>query len=350
MGFAGGAMLPTYDQPIPFAKPAVATPTAVAGGIQAVQAVAPTSELAGLPTKAASVRPIAKRPAKFPLPLVLGGGAGVVVLTALMMAWVMNGNNEPEKNSLAVNDPTRPTVAPAEPWPEPQPEPPVAVQPVPEMAEPQPELEPSNVEPEPVKPAVKPEPMKPMPTAAELTELSRLMKEAKTALGDFNFEEATAALEQARELAKLPKHQAVVKRLKMVGDMARRFREAIQESMGKLDAGDVIKVGTSTEAAIVEASPDKLIIRVAGQNRTYTLDDMPLGLAVNIGERALNTDDPKTKLVKGAYVFVDKRTDTPQLEKVKTWWEEAQDSGVDAGELLAVLSDTYDFSGEELPE
>jgi hypothetical protein len=89
---------------------------------------------------------------------------------------------------------------------------------------------------------------------------------------------------------------------------------------------------------------------VAGENRTYTLDDMPLGLAVNIGERALNTDDPKTKLFKGAYAFVDKRSDTPQFEKVKTWWEEAQDSGIDASELLATLADSYDFAGDETPE
>lgn len=362
VGFAGGALQPGQDSPIPFATPAVTAPAAMATGVQVVHAVVPTAELAGLPTQAAFGRPIAKRPARFPLPLVLGAGAGVIVLGALLIAWGMSGNREPEKNPLAVKDPTTPGVTQPiqpspEPRPEPRPEPPIAVQPEPKMTEPEPMPEPESKpvepevkpEPEPVKPKPKPEP-KPMPTAAELAELSRLMKEAKTALGDFNFDEATAALEQARGLARLPEHQAIVERLKIVGDMAKRFRQAIQESMGKLDAGDVIKVGTSTEAAIVETSPQKLVIRVAGQNRTYTLDDMPLGLAVNIGERALNTDDPKTKLFKGAYVFVDKRTEAMQLEKVKTWWEEAQDSGIDASDLLAILSDSYDFAGAEPPE
>jgi hypothetical protein len=172
------------------------------------------------------------------------------------------------------------------------------------------------------------------------------MKEAKTALGDFTFDEAEQALSKAEKLAKSPDHLAVVHRLKNVANMAKKFRRGMEEAIAKLEAGDVIKVGTSTEAAVVEASPEKLVLRVAGQNKTYTLNDMPLGLAVNLGERAFSPDDPNTRLLKGSYVFIDKRTDPTQMKKAKTWWEEAQLNGVDIREILPVLTDKYDFSAD----
>jgi hypothetical protein len=350
----GFALPAAHDPAIPFATPAARVPAAAVAAVSVAQAVDPASELAELPSKPIAARPMAKRPAKLPLMLVLGGGGAVVVLAGLLIAWNMKGNSEPKENPLAVKDPTKPSTTPLSPEPEPRPKP-VVVQPEP-MPQPEPASEPEpkpapDPEPEPVKPVPMPEPApEPMPTAAELAQLAKLLKEAKTALGDFNFAEATPALEQAMQVARLPEHQALVKRLQTVGDMAKRFRQAIEAAIGKLDAGDVIKVGASTEAAIVETGPDKLIIRVAGQNRTYTFNELPIGLAAAMGERAMNPDDPKTKLFKGAYVFVDKRTQAPQLEKVKEWWEEAQTSGVDASELLQVLEDDYDFAPETSAE
>jgi hypothetical protein len=170
------------------------------------------------------------------------------------------------------------------------------------------------------------------------------MTEAKAALGEFNFAEADAALLQAERTAKLPEHLAIVKRLTLVGNMAQTFRTAIQESMGRLDSAEVIKISENADAVVVESSPKKLVIRFAGDRRSYSLDDMPLGLAIKLGERVLDTSDPKTRLLKGAYVFVGKRTDNAQMQKVKTWWEEAQADGVDVSELMPVLTDAYDFA------
>jgi len=257
---------------------------------------------------------MARKPSKVPLPLALGIGGSAFLLVVLVIAWSMYGNR-PKDKELAEREKPSP------------------VEPV--------ETEP--IKPEPVKPEpVKPEPPS-KPTASELAELTSLMRQAKTALGDFTFNEADEALVKAKALAKLPEHQAKVQRLLTVSDMAKRFREAIQQTMVKLEAGEVIKVGTSTEAAIVGASPQKLVIRVAGQNKTYTPSDLPLGLAANLGERSLSENDPKTRVLKGAYVFIDKRSTPEQLKKAKTWWEEAQLNGADVAGLLPVFSDKYDF-------
>jgi len=141
----------------------------------------------------------------------------------------------------------------------------------------------------------------------------------------------------------------VVSRLKVVADMAKQFRRAIQQTLPNLAAGEVIMVGKA-QAVVVDSGRDTLTIRIAGQNRTYTLNDLPLGLAIYLGERSLNEKDPKTPLFKGAYVFIDKRSDEAQLQKAQEWWEEAQLNGVDASAILPVFNDNYDLAFEPTGE
>ena len=366
----------------PESRPAMATPVAFASTApMAVPRAVPVSQAAPVASVVVPSRPSgrpAKRPSKFPVALVVGIGGLSFLLVVLVIAWSMQGSlgqpiaDKPDPSEPIEPAETDPSILPSgKPKPEPRVKPEKATPELPEEEMPKEEMPQDEVPeeempapvkpekpvptPEPVKPeATKPEPPKPettpQPTPAELAELSRLMKEAKTALGDFSFPEAEEALTKAEEAAKLPEHKATVQRLKAVADMAQKFRGAIQETMFKLEAGEVIKVGSTTEAAIVEAGPNKLIIRIAGQNRTYTLDDLPLGLAANLGERALNSENPTTRLLKGAYVFIDKRSDPAQLKKAKTWWEEAQLNGADIGGILPVFTDNYDFKSEATPE
>jgi hypothetical protein len=228
--------------------------------------------------------------------------------------------------------------------PKPEPEKPTTT---PEPTKPEPN-KPEPTKPEPTKPEVKPEPTS-KPTPSELAEFAQLMKEAKAALGDFTFDEGEAALDKAERVAKLPEHQAKVQRLKQVADMAKKFRQAIEATMAKLEAGEVIKIGNS-EAAVVESNPNKIVLRMNGQNRSYTISDLPLGLAAGLGERSLDVNNPTTRLLKGSYVLLDKRADPSQIKKAKTWWEEAQLNGADIRELLPVFTDKYELEGEPAPE
>jgi hypothetical protein len=376
VGFAGGSSPPTPEADAESAVP-TALPAASAGvhAVPVGQAVVKVAEL-GLPATPVSARGTAKRPEKLPMPLLIGGGGAVFLLAALLIAWsMMGGRSDKELANNAKSghvEPEKPSPEPEVPRPQserPRPQPerskpmvPPPDEPDPEMTRPTPKSEPEKpvpspepskpepTKPEPAKPeSTKPEPT-PKPTAAELGDLSTLMKDAKTALGSFAFEDAEEALEKALKLAKLPEHRAKVLRLKNVAELAKKFRQAIVATMTKLEASEVIKVGTSTEAIVVESSPQKLVMRVAGQNKTYTVDDLPLGLAANLGERSLNADDPSTKVLKGAYVIIDRRADPSQIKKAKTWWEEAQLNGVDISTLLPVLTDKYDFEGDSKPD
>lgn len=358
---------PSVPEATPFTMPsatAVAVPYESALPQGAAVALATPQSDVEIGSAVRSARPMARRPAKFPAALIGVGGAAAALVVGLVIYVSTSGgttdptaegpgHNKPAHNPK-VEHPTPPVVHSTPPTVQPV-KPPVGTRPPPATTDPEkmtpvsvrpekPEtMPPEKMTPEPTKPEpTKPEPTPtPEPSPAELAELSQLLTAAKTALGDFSFKEANASLRKADALAKLQEHVDKVSRLKAISSMAEQFQKAIVTTLGTLEAGDVIKVGASTEAAIVEATPQKLVIRVAGQNRTYAINDLPLGLATNLGERSLDSNAPSTKLLKGAFVFVDKRTTPEQLSKVRTWWQEA---GPQGREVLPVLDDTYDFA------
>jgi len=226
-------------------------------------------------------------------------------------------------------------------------------------------VEPVSMTPEPPKPLPNPTPPVPVtvtppiptppvpvtpvidkPTREQLIALGKALTNAKAALSEQNFTEADRSLADAEKLAKLPEHQAKVGRLKVVGQYVRQFRHAIEEAVKTMEAASSFKVGSSTQVGVVETFPNKIIIRSAGVNKTYLFEDLPPGLAVAIANMKLDMGDPVSKVVTGAYIVVDKRSDSEDLGKAKTMWDEARAAGIDIGDLPLVLTDHYDFEKE----
>ena len=181
-----------------------------------------------------------------------------------------------------------------------------------------------------------------MVTRAEVTALIKALTTVKEALGEQNFEEADQQLARAETLAKLPKHQEAVARLRQVAGYVKQFRDAVAAAVAQFEAGSVFMVGTSTQVAVVEGFPDRVILRIAGMNKVYPFRDMPPGLAVAIADKKLDGTDPVSRVVKGAYLLVHKRADSESHDKAKTWWKEAQDGGVDMSQLMPFLTENYD--------
>jgi len=180
-----------------------------------------------------------------------------------------------------------------------------------------------------------------MPTKGEVMELIKHLDEARAAISEQNFAEADESLAKAEALAKLPKHQEAVSRLKQVGGYVKQFRDAVAAAVQGLEAGATFMVGTSTQVAMVEGFPDKVILRIAGMNRTFRFSEMPPGLAVAIADQKLDGADPVSRVVKGAYLLVHKRADDESRAKAKTLWDEAQAGGVDMTQLMPFLTDDY---------
>jgi hypothetical protein len=188
-----------------------------------------------------------------------------------------------------------------------------------------------------------------MVTRQEAIKLGKALTTAKAALGEQNFDEADKQLAIAEPLAKLPEHQAKYERLKEVADYVKQFRGAVAAAVAELEAGSVFKVGTSTQVAVVETFPDKIIVRTAGQNRAYPFQDLPPGLAAALADMKLDPAEPVNRVIKAAYLAVKQPDDEEVQSKAKTWLEEAKLGGIDATSVEMFLTDKYDELAKDIP-
>jgi len=205
--------------------------------------------------------------------------------------------------------------------------------------------------PEPPTPAVAVPAAPPAPrvTLDQIQSLVKSLETAKVAIAEHNFALADAELANAQSLAALPKHKEAVARLKEVGGYVRQFRAAVAGAVAGMKGGETFKVGNSTQVAFVEGFSDKVILRIAGMNRTYPFNDMPPGLAVAIADFKLPQPAAATRVVKGAYLLLHKRADSETQEKGAALWQEAQAAGANVGHLMPFLTDNYADFAKDVP-
>jgi hypothetical protein len=174
--------------------------------------------------------------------------------------------------------------------------------------------------------------------------LSKSLTTARTAIGEQNYEIATAELTKASGLSKVPAHVARIERLQQLNHYSTEFRKALRESTKSLKAGQTVMVKT-TAVGVVEtfANEDKIILRVAGMNRTYRFADLPVGLAVAIADLWLDPKEQSSLLIKAAFVLGHKSANEDTLSKARQWLEEAKGALPEpVSQLAPVLEDKYD--------
>ena len=182
------------------------------------------------------------------------------------------------------------------------------------------------------------------PTPQELKALGDSLSNAFTALGERNLDGADAELKKAEGLAKLPEHQAKVERLKALSHYVREFWSAVGEACQGFQGGEEIQV-KNTVVAVIERTPDSITLRVAGQSRRYAIRELPSGLAMAIADRWFDQGAASTRVIRGALYAVDRQGE--KKDEARRLWQEAELGGVQVGDLMKVLDDTYDkLSGE----
>lgn len=184
-------------------------------------------------------------------------------------------------------------------------------------------------------------------TEEELAELSKLLNQAKTAMTKFDFPKLDEIFPAAEKLAHTAETKGLVDRLSTLAMNAAECRAAIVESIRALKGGDEVELKNSakTRFSVVEVAENKFTIFMSGQRRSFTYDNLPMGLAVGLADRRLSTTDPSNLGRKGAYlvlVYWADRTSPKPLQAAKEMFNEAKLGGVDTDDLLAVLDDDYD--------
>ena len=156
---------------------------------------------------------------------------------------------------------------------------------------------------------------------------------ARRALAGRNFAEADDQVAQATLAATAPELLAEIDRVQLMAQYLKDFWEAAQQHMAKLGAAETITVD-GEELSIIEASEEKIILRVAGKRREYTFEKLPPKLAYWLADNWLDKSNPASLATLGAYHALDAKGDR---QKARQLFDEAAAAGFDAGPLLAEL-------------
>ena len=170
---------------------------------------------------------------------------------------------------------------------------------------------------------------------ADPEQMARFQSElqaARKALGDRQYPQAEERIDAARQLAVSKKQNQIVLGYQALTSYTEGFWDGVQEGLKELEKAGELQVG-DTVVSVVEVGPAHLLIREAGKNRRYSVDQLPSRLAVAIAEHWFD-ERPVNKLSLGAHYFV---TPPINVAEARRLWEEAANAGVDVKGLLALL-------------
>lgn len=184
----------------------------------------------------------------------------------------------------------------------------------------------------------------PAPTAEELASLGAALKEVREAVEKQRFEAARTQLKKAEGIAKLPEHKKVVERTRELTHYAAEFRKGLDRAIKELQPADNIQVGSSTFVGVVNSTPDRITLRVAGSNKTYALNNLPWALALAIADTWFDQNEPSTFAAKGAYLMTLPKADNHARAKARELWKSASDGGIETAGMEQAVEDKYEFA------
>jgi hypothetical protein len=125
-----------------------------------------------------------------------------------------------------------------------------------------------------------------------------------------------------------------------LADYVKKFREAIDSTLSRLQPTEVVKYDDEKVFNIVEVNSERLVFRMEGKRYEFAIDDMPAGLARRFGEMSLAPGTPETLALQAAFVSVMPGATERDLKKARDWWDGAS-SVSDVPDLITAINDDY---------
>lgn len=169
-------------------------------------------------------------------------------------------------------------------------------------------------------------------------QVAKIVDVARKQLVDRNPSAAQQALSSIDATSLTPENQAKLTGLQQVVDLNTKFWDAVSKRLTKLPADEDLDVnGTLTR--VVESDANRLVLRMAGENKRYTLTDMPPGLAKFLAEEELPAN-VETKKIIGAFLLV-----TPEggVDRAKEEWATGFLPQEDITQLVAGMTAPLDM-------
>jgi len=157
-----------------------------------------------------------------------------------------------------------------------------------------------------------------------------VLQRARSAMASRDLPGAKAALNEAAAREGAAATAAERERLAQVYEYLFQFWTAVDQGARSLQGAEELVIGNE-RVAFVEYANQVLVLRVAGENRRYSLPSMPAAVALAMAQRALRSDTPQGKALTGVFLLVDPRGDRQLGARLL---HEAQQAGVPLAAIL----------------
>jgi hypothetical protein len=160
--------------------------------------------------------------------------------------------------------------------------------------------------------------------------------EVRTAMARRDLPGAKEKLAALKEAAKSDEEKATADRLDLMYGYLFDFWKAVHEGGKSLVGADEIMIGDKLVAVVeYDVGAGKLVLRSEGQNKRYTLFEMPPRVALTLAQRVLKKGAPQNEVFIGTFLAIDARGDRKLAGEA---FERAKKGGIDVKDLLAELA------------
>jgi hypothetical protein len=188
---------------------------------------------------------------------------------------------------------------------------------------------------------------------ASATGLAKLSDERKSAwsaamqmwrnyLAKADFAAAQARQAEIREMVETLLQQQQFDRLRTVAELAEQFESSLREAVLGLAAGESFTVAGPAQIGFVEGDSQRVVLRISGRNKTFSLHELPSGIAYGLADLRLDQVHPKSKAVKAAYGLLHAaRSNQAAWAEARQWMASAEAEGAVPAGTSQVFDDDY---------
>lgn len=144
---------------------------------------------------------------------------------------------------------------------------------------------------------------------------------------------ARAHLDLAKRLATTDQQKQAAERVSLVLEHLDEFWRGMHKAAGALQSGQTLAVKDSF-VVVVEASPERLLIRASGRNMPFRVDELPGALVMAVAESWFD-NTPSSKLLLGTFLAFDANG---REDMGRQYLDHAARGGLDVKPFLAELA------------
>ena len=207
----------------------------------------------------------------------------------------------------------------------------------PQDPKPDPGMEPMTPESEP-----EPEPPAVVLTDKEKADWKEGMLGVREFAGQQDYDQAESEIAKLERAAKSKAQQDQLIRLKTVVDLAKTCQRALLTAMSKLGPGSTFQV-KSNEISFVEGGPQRLVVRIGGDNKRYQLTEIPIGIVEGLVDLELDVVNQRARAARAAFILFHPKSNALTLPRARRILEEAEGDGAVAEGTSLIFDDDYEL-------